>query len=341
MTSQARGNSSAVQATWLVTGGAGYIGAHVVRQLLSAEIEVVVVDDLSTGQKQRLPSAVKFLHCSLEDVARDVDRLEAPIAGIIHLASMKNARESKMYPDHYRESIVGGTIHTLEIAKALGVSRVVLSSSCAVYGSQTFVDENSPVKPESPYGEAKAVAEEMVIEYARAHRGQSIVLRYFNVIGNDSFPNARDQSSGHLIHSLVQSLIQDEPFRVFRAQSMKGDGTCIRDYLDVRDVAAAHVLAVRLLQESNELFRGDIINLASGEGFSTLQIIRLFEQLSGRGNLRYELVDPASGDPTVVIGAEPLRAREILNWRPQFSVHESIASVLAGITRSPETDGVG
>lgn len=313
--------------TWVVTGGAGYIGAHVVRSLTSHGFRIVVVDDLSKGRIERVPTDVMFIQSTIHGLLDSLASLPSPIDGVIHLASLKNARESVADPDAYWDSVFNGTQDALTLADEIGAPNFVFASSCSVFGSQTRVSEHSEPMPESPYGEAKLAAEGLVRAFGAQDRRRAIVLRFFNVVGNDRFPAAIDESGGHLIPSLIQARNTGTRIRLFRAGGYTPDGTCLRDYLDVRDVAVAHLLCANYLTDSSESNFCEFVNLSLGEGISSLQIAAVFEKISDSNEPLYDLFPSQEGDPSIIVGAPSEKAMSLLGWVPQFSVEESLVSV--------------
>lgn len=313
---------------WLLIGGAGYIGSHVARSLYDLRGAVLVIDDLSSGEAARLPSEVPLVTCSVTNEAQLLRLLDnqPPFDVIMHFASLKNARASVAEPLAYWNSVVGGTASALRVTLELGIPAFVYASSCAIYGNQVNVTEETTPAPMSPYGSAKLAAEQLIRDTCMASGLRSTILRYFNVIGQDTFPHAQDISPGHLIPDMMQRMSLREPLSVAASQEATTDGTCLRDFVDVRDIAAAHVLAGRRLQwlEPGELVED--FNLSTGVPASALEVVRLLaDQMRYDAKVSVRAASP--GDPSRIYGAAAHKAARDLGWAPRFSLKESIASL--------------
>ena len=261
-----------VSSRWIVTGGAGYIGAHIVRALLASGREVVVIDDLSTGVASRLPDGVELVGGSVTDSAfltRSMQRIEP--TGIIHVAGKKSPTDSVADPLFYARENVGGVISLLEAVRRTGTSRVVFSSSCSVYGTPATdrVAEDAPKTPESPYGESKLYGERLLSAAAAAYEMGVISLRYFNVVGAAE-PALADTGRHNLIPQVFEAIRHGRAVRVFGGDYPTTDGTCVRDYVDVEDVADAHVRAAAALEQQR---RVAAYNVGGGTGSSVLQVL--------------------------------------------------------------------
>ncbi|WP_042376804.1 UDP-glucose 4-epimerase GalE [Streptacidiphilus melanogenes] len=315
--------------TWLVTGGAGYIGAHVVRAMVEAGHGVVVLDDLSTGDPARLPAGVPLVQGStldqplLASVLRDHD-----VTGVLHIAAKKQVGESVEKPLwYYRENVEGLRV-VLEAAAEAGVRRFLLSSSAAVYGMPDvdLVTEETPCRPMSPYGETKLVGEWLVRAAGRAHGMGTVSLRYFNVAGAAT-PELGDPGVFNLVPMVFERLDAGEPPRIFGADYPTPDGTCIRDYIHVADVAEAHVAAVRRLTadpDGTDL----ILNIGRGEGVSVRQMLDVIGEVTGLDTTG-EVTPRRAGDPARVVASAERIAQE-LGWKARFDVREMISSAWAG-----------
>jgi len=307
--------------TWLVTGGAGYIGSHVARHFLAAGIEVVVLDDLSSGDRSFMPEGVLFEQGTLVDAAF-VDGVFArhQIDGVVHLAGYKYAGVSVQRPLHTYEQNVTATVNLLRAMEAAGVASIVFSSSAAVYGTPSvdLVDESTATNPESPYGETKLIGEWLIADQARAATLRHTSLRYFNVVGSDGAP---DVSPYNLFPLVFRALNAGTVPKIFGDTYATPDGTCVRDYVHVTDVAAAHVAAARAL-ESGTL--EPVYNLGSGTGLSVRQIMDEMAVVTG---IPFEpTVEPARpGDPARIVASGELAARD-LGWDPQHTLTDMIAS---------------
>lgn len=310
----------------LVTGGAGYIGSHVVRSLRRRGDRVVVVDDLSTGFAGRVPH-VPFVHLDL--VARGArERLvstmvEQGVTGVLHFAALKSVSDSVATPTRYFDRNVGGLTNVLSAMEAASVDNLVFSSSAAVYGesAEHAVSEAAPCRPLNPYGQSKLVGEWMAAAAAAASGPSSVSLRYFNVAGADDALLA-DRSVGNLVPIVVDAVRHDRPVLLLGTDWDTPDGTCVRDYVHVLDLAAAHVAALDHLERSD---RGSwVVNVGTGAGSSVLEVVRAVEAVSGL-RARLESAPRRAGDPALVV-ADPALAGELLGWRAVCSLDDIVRS---------------
>jgi UDP-glucose 4-epimerase len=315
---------------WLVTGGAGYIGAHVVRALIRRGISCVVVDDLSSGHREFVPPEVPFEHCSVLD-GPCLRRIltEHAVDGVIHLAGFKYAGVSVDRPLHTYTQNVTGTVSLLQAMADTGVGSIVFSSSAAVYGTPDvdLVTEQTPVGPESPYGESKLIGEWLVADEGRARGLRHTSLRYFNVIGSGS-PDLYDTSPHNLLPKALDAVADGRRPQIFGTDYPTPDGTCLRDYVDVADVAQAHVAAAAALAAGRELEH--VYNLGSGTGLSVRQILSEIARVGG------VVIDPVEaprrpGDPARIVASGELAARD-LGWATR-GVDEMIAGAWAARPR--------
>lgn len=316
-------------AEWLVTGGAGYVGAHVVRSLLASGRTPVVVDDLSTGVATRLPAGVELLRGSVTDEELLVAALRRDdVQGVIHLAGKKSPTDSVADPLHYARENVGGVVSLLAAVRRTGCTRVVFSSSCSVYGTPTtgLVDEDAPKDPVSPYGDSKLYGERLLSAAGRAYGLGVISLRYFNVVGAAE-PALVDTGAHNLVPVAVQALRAGRRPTVFGDDYPTADGTCVRDYVDVRDVAEAHVAAAGALEQQP---RVAAYNVGRGEGSSVLQVLDLLHRVSGR-RLGHDVLPRRPGDPAQVVGRVDRIAAE-LGWSARRDLPESVASAWGATT---------
>lgn len=313
--------------TILVTGGAGYVGSHVVHALADAGRGVVVVDSMRTGSLAAVPSGTP-VHtidvtdtAALEQVIRDHG-----VTACIHLAGLKNPGESMKDPGLYFHNNATGTLSVLNALVGTGVRDLVFSSSCSVYGAaeKLPITEDSPLQPISPYGHSKLVGERMIEAYGNAHGLRWMSLRYFNAAGA-----ALDGSIGEdwgPTHNLVPLLAKAAlgarpPVTLFGSDYPTEDGTAVRDYTHVVDLAEAHVLALGHLQAGGS---SAALNLGTGTGYSVLQVVKGLEQVAGRP-LPVTFGERRPGDPPVV-WADPARASEVLGWRARFGLPEILAT---------------
>ena len=311
---------------WLLVGGAGYVGAHVADAFGRAGIPHVVLDNLSTGLPVRLPTATRLV----EGDARDIDVVaqcirDFRVAGIVHLAALKNARESVVQASRYWHTNIGALSGVLTaMAQERRVRSFVLSSSCSVYGSISGATTNSPLRPESPYGKTKVVSEEMVTDCALELGYSWTSLRYFNVIGCGDFANSYDIDDRCLIPQVTRSIRENRSPKIFGNGHPTPDGTCLRDYIDVRDVAEAHVLAA-VTSTDVAVGHGRVVNLSSGAPRSVLEVVTEMLRLSG-SCLAPDLQPARAGDPYAA-WAEPSDVG-LPGWRAKYSLSDSIRSHL-------------
>ena len=313
-----------------MTGGAGYIGGHVVDVLLAAGRRVVVVDDLSTGRADRVPG-VPLVRTDLAST-RSVDVLgdafdRWDVTAVVHLAGRKKVAESLERPDWYHEQNVGGTAHVLAAMTAARVRHLVFSSSAAVYGSPDVasVDEDTPAHPVSPYGTTKLQAEALVAD-ATAAGVHSFSLRYFNVAGAASW-RLRDDEEANLVTTVLGRLARGEPPQVNGTDYPTPDGTCVRDLVDVRDVAEAHLAALRALEAATGPATAGVLNLGTGTGASVRQVVDRLRALDGLDVPVQELPRRA-GDPAAVVAAVD-RARVRLGWQATRGLDDVLHSAWA------------
>lgn len=326
--------------TWLVTGGAGYIGSHTAAALLEAGLDVVVLDDLSTGQRAFIPEGAAFVEADVRD-ARAVEAAMARhgVTGVIHAAGMKFAGLSVTEPGFAYGLNVGGTLAVLDAMTATGVTALVFSSSCSVYGTPPVdaVDETTPLAPESPYARSKLVAEWAIADAAVA-RGlaggagagaraaaadalRHVSLRYFNVVGA-AVPGVWDTSPHNLFPLVFEALRDGRAPRIFGDDYPTPDGTCIRDYVHVADIAAAHVAAALALAAGRDL--PPVINLGSGTGSSVRQIMNAVGAVTGI-DFTPDVVPRRPGDPARIVAGAGL-AGTALGWAPTRGLRDMVES---------------
>lgn len=309
--------------TWLVTGGAGYIGSHVVRALAASGRRVVVLDDFSAGLSRRLAADVPVVTAPVQDVASVSAALdEYGVDGVVHLAAKKAAGESVELPELYYRENVGGLASLLTAMREVGVPNLVYSSSAAVYGTPAAnpVPEDAVLRPESPYGETKVVGEWMARDAGVAWGLSWTALRYFNVAGAGS-DALGDSSVNNLIPMVFRALDRGERPRVFGDDYPTPDGTCIRDYVHVADLAEAHVAAAALCE------RGGVAaayNVGRGVGSSVLEVMRMIEQVLGEP-LDLDITARRPGDPPASFASTD-RIEAELGWRASRDLEAMVAS---------------
>ncbi len=301
----------------LVTGGAGYIGSHTVRYLCDKGYDVIVVDNLIYGHKEAVDARALFIQADLAD-KRALDQIfdTYDIDAVVHFAAFAYVGESVVEPEKYYFNNVVGTLHLLKSMKEHHVNKIVFSSTCATYGKPQYlpIDEKHPQNPINPYGQTKLIIEKIFESYHQAYGLKYIALRYFNAAGAQS-----DMSLGeshhpetHLIPLVLKTIRAEHPvLKVFGTDYDTPDGTCIRDYIHVEDLASAHYLALTKFDE----YVG-CINLGTGKGCSIKEIINAAEEISAQ-KCKVEYVDKRPGDPSILI-ADNKKAQHILGWTPQY-----------------------
>lgn len=316
---------------WLVTGGAGYIGAHIARAMLEAGDSVVVLDDLSTGDPARAPDVPLVVGSVLDgDVVRRVIGHHR-VHGIVHVAAKKQVEESVRRPLHYYEQNVEGVRVLLEAATSAGVEAFVFSSSAAVYGAPDvdLVTEDLPCRPVNPYGTTKLVGECMVADVARATGLRYANLRYFNVAGTAA-PELTDRGVSNLVPMVFQQLSRHHPPHIFGDDYDTPDGTCIRDFVHVADIASAHVAAARALAAGT--LPSITANIGRGEGVSVSEMVRIIRDVTGTAGENWS--EPVvgrrrPGDPARVVASVATVERE-LGWRAGHGIEDMVRSAWEG-----------
>ncbi|GAA3798819.1 UDP-glucose 4-epimerase GalE [Cellulomonas soli] len=310
--------------TWLVTGGAGYIGSHVVRAFTEVGIASVVLDDLSSGHRGFVPDDVPLVEGSILDTALVADTLARHgVVGVVHLAGFKYAGVSVQRPLHTYDQNVTGTAHLLEAMASQGVDAIVFSSSAAVYGTPDvdLVTEQTATAPESPYGESKLIGEWLLRDQAKAAPLRHTSLRYFNVVGSGT-PDLYDTSPHNLFPLVLDALTEGRTPRINGTDYATPDGTCVRDYVHVADLATSHVAAARALTEGTELER--VYNLGSGDGVSVREIMTAMARATGI-DFEPELAARRPGDPARIVASGELAARD-LDWVMRHTLDDMVTS---------------
>jgi UDP-glucose 4-epimerase len=310
--------------TWLVTGGAGYIGAHVVHTLHLAGVRVVVLDNLSTGLAVRVPDGVALVKADVRDRAAVSGALAVHgVTGVIHLAARKDVGESLADPLGYYRDNVGGLRTVLSAAVSRGVRDIVFSSSAAVYGPAPTgrVDENSPTVPANPYGRTKLIGEWLLRDAAQTHGLRTVSLRYFNVAGAAA-PALADVGATNLVPRLLRAVQEGRPAQVYGLDHSTADGSCVRDYVHVADIAEAHLVAATALREGR--LDHDVLNIGRGAGVSVLEMIRAVRRICDQP-LPSQTAPPRAGDPPCVVAAAD-RIYEALGWRARRDLDDIVSS---------------
>lgn len=312
--------------TWLVTGGAGYIGAHVVRAMVADGLDVVVLDDLSTGKRSRVPD-VPVVAGSVGDRELVGETLSSHrVRGVLHIAAKKQVGESVADPLLYYRENVSGLVTLLESCRDHGVRRMVFSSSAAVYGlpDVDLVTEDTPCQPLSPYGESKLIGEWLMRDCATAWGLDTICLRYFNVAGAAA-PELGDPGAFNLIPLVFQALSRGQRPQVFGSDYPTADGTGVRDYIHVSDVADAHLAAARALDGGAP---SATYNIGRGEGFSVLEVLRTIGEVTGL-DVTPEAVARRAGDPARVVAAVG-RIQQSLGFTAAHDLRSMVQSAWEG-----------
>ncbi|WP_345763843.1 UDP-glucose 4-epimerase GalE [Diaminobutyricibacter sp. McL0608] len=312
---------------WLVTGGAGYIGSHVVRAFRDEGIEVVVVDDLSSGHAEFVPADVPFYRGTLLDgeLLETVFR-EHTVSGVVHIAGFKYAGVSVQRPLHTYEQNVTATAVLLAAMQEAGVDAIVFSSSAAVYGTPDtdLVTESTPKAPESPYGESKLIGEWLLRDQGIAVGLRHTSLRYFNVVGSGS-DDLRDTSPHNLFPMVFDALVEGRVPRINGDDYPTADGTCVRDYIHVSDLATSHVAAAKRLDAG--LAIEPVYNLGSGDGVSVGEIMAAVASVTGKP-FTPEVGPRRAGDPARIVASGELAARD-LDWRMRHTLAQMVGSAWA------------
>ncbi|MWB98853.1 UDP-glucose 4-epimerase GalE [Agromyces seonyuensis] len=310
--------------SWMVTGGAGYIGSHVVRAFRERGIDVVVVDDLSSGHRSFVPGDVRFVQSTILDgLALERAMEQYDVTGVVHLAGFKYAGVSVQRPLHTYQQNVNGTASLLAAMAERGVRNLVFSSSAAVYGTPDvdLVTEGTPKHPESPYGESKLIGEWLIADQGRAAGLRHTSLRYFNVVGSGS-EELYDTSPHNLFPIVFETLLTGGTPRINGDDYATPDGTCVRDYIHVADLAAAHVAAAERIEAGEPI--EPVYNLGSGDGSSVGEIMSAISRVTGIA-FEPEIGPRRAGDPDRIVASGELAARD-LGWANRHSLDEMVDS---------------
>ena len=317
----------------LVVGGAGYIGSHVIKALRDAGRQPVVFDNLSTGLRENLFPEIPFIHGDLL-IPEQVRVAMRGIRSVIHLAALKAAGDSMLEPERYALHNLNGTVNLLHAAGTAGVRHFVFSSSAAVYGEPQYLplDENHPTEPANFYGQTKLQIEMLLSWFSRLRNMRYAGLRYFNAAGYDPDGEVRglEKEPNNLLPLVLETLLGwRENLEVYGTDYDTEDGSCIRDYIHVSDLADAHLRALNFLEEHDEDL---VLNLGTSKGISVLEILDAARKVSGM-DLPMILSDRRPGDPAVVL-ASAEKAERLLEWSPAFSDVETILKTMLAAYRS-------
>jgi len=324
-----------------VTGGAGYIGSHAVKLLLEKGFEVIVFDNLSRGYSEAVDALksygkLRFVQGDLrnpDDIEAAVK--DADIDAVLHFAALCLVNESMEQPELYFYNNTVSTYNLLEAMRINGIKKLIFSSTCAVYGESQYlpVDEKHPLQPMNPYGESKLLSERMIRWYGEIHGISYAILRYFNVCGASSDGRIGDSKrpSELLMQNAVRGAMNIEPFYLTCPEVSTPDGTPIRDYIDVEDLAAAHAAALQYLDAGGA---SDIFNLGNGSGYSVKQIVAKVEQVCGV-SIPLMKKEPRKGEYASIY-AQPEKATTALNWKIEKDLEASIRSLQKWYERHPQ-----
>ncbi|MEW2526092.1 UDP-glucose 4-epimerase GalE [Streptomyces sp. NPDC047071] len=299
-----------MSAKYLVTGGAGYVGSVVAQHLIEAGHQVTVLDNLATGFREGVPAGATFIEGDIRDAAKWLD---SSYAGVLHFAAFSQVGESVAKPEKYWDNNVGGTMALLAAMRDAGVRTLVFSSTAATYGEpvSTPIKETDPTAPTSPYGASKLAVDHMITGEAKAHGLGAVSLRYFNVAGAYGEFGERHDPESHLIPLVLQvAQGRREAISVFGDDYATPDGTCVRDYIHVADLADAHLRALDAATPGEHL----ICNLGNGSGFSVREVIETVRKVTGHP-IPEVVAARRGGDPAVLV-ASAATAHERLGWRP-------------------------
>ena len=302
----------------LVTGGAGYIGSHTVKLLLSQGYDVTVVDNLSRGYRRNVdPERLRTVDVTDTESLCQVFA-ERAFDAVIHFAAFIAVGESMRVPELYFQNNVGGSLSLLTAMIRSGVRRLVFSTTAAVYGMPATIPikEDSPYAPVNPYGESKVMVEKLLHWFDQIHGLRSIALRYFNASGADPDGQLGEEHDPetHLIPLLFRAIVTGEPVTIFGDDYPTADGTCIRDYIHVNDLAQAHIQALESLLAGGQ---SDVFNVGTGSGYSVREVVRAVESATGK-TVPFAIGPRREGDPPELV-ADSAKLRRTLQWTPRYS----------------------
>ena len=308
----------------LVIGGAGYIGSHVVKEFLDNKHQVTVYDNLSSGLRENLLPNAAFIHKDIHDYPGLVQAMKSGFDAIIHLAASKAAGESMLKPEKYAHNNISGTINILNAASETGIKNIIFSSSAAVYGEPEYlpIDEKHPTKPENFYGFTKLEIERLLHWYEKLKGIRYASLRYFNAAGYDVTGEIRglEQNPANLLPVVMEAACGMRPeIQIFGSDYDTADGTCIRDYIHVSDLAAGHASALDYIGRNGKSL---VVNLGSETGSSVTEVVETARRVTGRP-IPAKIAGRRAGDPAVLAASSAL-ARELLDWKVRYSDLETL-----------------
>ena len=321
----------------LVTGGAGYIGSVIVARLAARGHYVVVYDDLSRGHAAAVPAGAPLVRGDIRDgILLRKALVEAGCDAVVHMAALAEVAESVAEPERYHSVNVDGTAAVIEAAIAAGAARLVFSSTAAVYGApeRTPIDENDPLAPSNPYGATKLACERLLHQARSGGDLAGTALRYFNACGAYGACGEDHDPESHLVPLALRAARDGTPIRVFGADYPTPDGTCVRDYVHVADLADAHIAALEALPGVQGSF-----NLGTGRGDSVRAVLETVESVTGL-SLRRETAPRRAGDPPILVAGNR-RAQLDLGWRPNRSLKDAVTDAWAWMCGNPEGYAAG
>ncbi len=311
----------------LVTGGAGYIGSHFVKYLIRKGEEVVVFDNLSRGHKEAIYTGAKFENVDILNPSALKAALEKhEIDACVHFAAFAYVGESVEKPEIYYTNNVVGSLNLIKAVKDAGIKKFVFSSTCSVYGNDVEIpiSESQPTNPINPYAQTKLVIEKILADFENAYGLKYAALRYFNAAGADEEGELGESHDPepHLIPLILQTALgKREKIFVFGEDYPTPDGSCIRDYIHVQDLASAHYRALEYLNEKENSL---IVNLGTGKGYSVKEVIDVAREITGQ-KIPAEVTGRRPGDPPALV-ADNKKAKEVLNWTPERNIYDIISS---------------
>ncbi|EMN68376.1 UDP-glucose 4-epimerase GalE [Leptospira interrogans] len=319
----------------MITGGVGYIGSHVVALLLEKKHELVIVDNLEKGNRSNLFSETQLIQGNIQDESVLENAFSKPIDAVFHFAAWKAAGESMTDPSKYALNNINGTLKLLTFMEKAGTNQFIFSSSAAVYGSPEYlpIDEKHPVRPENYYGYTKLAIEQNLKWYETLKGFKFAALRYFNAAGYDPKGRVRglERTPANLLPIIMEAAVGiRKDFEVFGTDYETPDGSCVRDYIHVTDLAKAHVLSLDYLDSEKKSLT---VNLGSEKGYSVLEMVRLAEEVVGR-SIPHKISGRRAGDPAKLLASSAM-AQRLLQWVPEYSEAKTLLKTMWDVYQNP------